>query len=124
MKLYKVLYLVLALTFFLHSCDSEPKKPATAELIIGKWEIETGFRNGKKANSLEGLFFDFKPDGKMITNLLGSEQESNYEIKAQKLLQSGTQEIEYTIESIEDRSLHLAMTMRGFDFKLQLKKRE
>ena len=124
MKINKVLYLLLSLLFVLSSCDTEPKKPATAELIIGKWEISSGYRNGKKANSLEGLYFEFKPDGKMITNLLGAQQESNYEIKDQKLIQSGKQSIEYTIESIADSSLNLAMSMRGFDFKLQLKKSE
>ena len=123
MRFNRIFALLFVLSCIGLSCNSEPKKPEATDLILGKWEIESGFRNGKKANSLEGLFFEFQEDGKMMTNLLGKETTSNYELKDQKLIQSGDTPMEYDIRKLDENALHLTMTMRGFDFALILKKK-
>ena len=115
--------LLLFLTFLMIlSCDSEPKAPTTAELIVGKWAIQQGFRNGKRANSLEGLFFEFKPDNQMVSNMFGSEETSTYALNDMLLTQTGSQEIKYNINKVTAEELIITTKIQGFDFRLMLKK--
>jgi len=115
--------LLLFLGFLmLFSCDSEPKAPSTTDLIMGKWAIQQGFRNGKRANSLEGLFFEFKPDNQMVSNMFGSEKTSSFTLKDKLLTQTGDQEINYTIDNISADQLTLSTKIQGYGFRLILKK--
>jgi len=115
------LLLFLSFLMFL-SCDTEPKAPSTAELIEGKWAIQQGFRNGQRANSLEGLFFEFKPDNQMVSNMFGTEETSTYALNEMFLTQTGSQEIKYNINKLTEDQLILSTKIQGFDFRLILKK--
>lgn len=120
---FLILYFVIGMVALV-SCAEEVKKPEAKDMIIGKWEIEEGYRNGKLANSLEGLYFEFDPNGKMTTNLLGNEETNDYRINEDTLFQLSTEPVNYAINQLDSTMLTLTFTLRGFDFRLKMKKEE
>ena len=90
------------------------------ELLLGKWEIQQGFRNGKRANSFDGMFFEFKDNNKMVSNMFGADLTSDYTIEDNTIKQTGEKNVEYVIDNISDNNLTLSTTVQGFDFKLML----
>ena len=67
----RILTFFLACIGLLTGCQDE-QTSSKEELILGRWEIQQAYRNGRTTESLEELYFEFYKDGKMNTNLLGS----------------------------------------------------
>jgi hypothetical protein len=103
------------------ACDGDSKK--TQASITGRWEIFQGFRNRRQTETLQGVFFQFNPDGTMFTNLpVGADAPTQYELNKNEIRQKSPQEVIYTIQSANDTLLVLAMEMRGVEFELHLRK--
>ena len=119
-RLLQLSCLALSL-IFLSGCDAEPTNQA--ELLIGKWDLQSATRNGQRAASLEGLFFEFDDAGNMETNLPIAKGASTYELSGNTIQQkNSTNNVRYTIESIGDSSLMLSTTLANTDFTFSLKR--
>ncbi len=103
------------------ACESEPEN--VEEHLIGRWEIVNATRDGRPAETLSDLYYEFNADGSMLTNLPVGEAESTYEIDGSTLTQKTAQmDVEYRIESITDSTLVLTATIRDTPFRFNLQK--
>ena len=88
------------------SCKQDNSQ--TKELIVGSWVLEEATRNGRPAESLASLYFDFLPDGILKTNFNSIPEEGNYEIKGDKLLlRNLSRDSDLDVESISMDNLVL-----------------
>lgn len=123
MKNSGILLLILGTTTFL-ACQNNTTEE-TAQLLVGRWELEQALRNGNPTESLADLYFEFAADGKLMTNIAGLPEEGTYELKKQQLLQRNTQiDADYTIEEITEANLILSTDLRGYAFRFLFKKAE
>ena len=121
MKNVGILLLILGITT-LFACQNDNTEE-TARLLVGRWELDQALRNGSPTESLTDLYFEFTPDGKLMTNIAGLPEEGTYELKKQQLLQRNTQiDADYTIEEITDADLILSTDLRGYSFRFLFKK--
>ena len=120
------LFLTLFAFAIIHvACNNDPKQPAIDEnKLIGRWEIESGYRNGKKIETLVGTYFEFSEDGKMKTNLTptATEEQFEYSVAGNQINQEGEPPVAYTIDSLSDENLNVSMTMFNYPFQVFLKK--
>ena len=99
---------------------------ATAGLLLGRWELQEGFRNRQLSESLAGLFFEFGTEGQMSTNLplMDASVNSTFTADPEKIVQrQGELEVEYRIESLNDSLLIINTKLRNYDFRFVLKKK-
>ncbi len=69
----------------------------TLSSLKGKWYIIDALRNGRKTKSLESGFFEFGENGKVITNIFGSNEQYNYSFKDKKIVIDSPQELKMEI---------------------------
>lgn len=99
----------------------EPLPENINTLIVGKWRLIEGYRNGKKTESLADTYFSFSPNGEMETNLGGSTEAVNYQIEGRTISQDSERfPVDYSIDEIGDSTLMISMTMRDIPFKFHL----
>lgn len=111
----------LSAFFLFAGCEEDTSK--TQALITGRWELFKGFRNQKETETLQGVFFQFGGDGKMLTNLpVGADAPTEYELKKNEIHQKSPQPITYFIQSATDTMLVLTMELRGMQFEMQLQR--
>ncbi|MEZ4961335.1 MAG: hypothetical protein R2830_16020 [Saprospiraceae bacterium] len=125
MRHYLLLSFIASGLLMLPACNNDPKQQAfDQERLIGRWEIVSGYRNGKKTETLTGTFFQFAPDGTMKTNLTPTvtEEEYPYKLSGNTISQEGNPAIIYSIDTLTDSLLDLSMTINNFPFKVNLKK--
>lgn len=105
------------------ACGSDTE--ATQSQLLGYWQLENAYRNGRLTESLDGLFFDFGPDGRLVTNISGQEEQGTYEVDDDQILQRQTSlDADYVIEEVSDTSLVLRTQLRNYVFRLGLRKAE
>lgn len=120
MKNSSILLLALFITLFT-ACKKENEN--ALEMIVGRWEVEEAFRNGRPTESLAELFFEFTPDGQLTTNITGAPEAGTFEVRGDKVLQRNTQlEADYNIEEITTDKLVLTTELRGYSFKFSMNK--
>lgn len=113
--------LLLALVSMIWSCEDD--NPQYALDLPGRWEVVNAFRDQAVTESLRGLFFDFQKEGKLITNLSGTEEEYTYELTEEQLLQrDGPISADYTIEQLTADTLILQTVLRKKHFRLIMEK--
>jgi uncharacterized lipoprotein YehR (DUF1307 family) len=106
--------------FFLASCGDD--NAVTPTDLAGRWDIQSATRNGEPTTTMEGMYFDFSEDGKLLTNMTGAEEAYTYELDGEKILQrEGTIEADFQIESFAEGELVLATELRGKKFKMVLR---
>ena len=100
---------------------SNPLPENVAQMVIGKWELREGYRNGIKTETLADTYFSFMDDGKMQTNLGGGNELVDYSID-ERTITHGSQNfpVDYAIEEIGDSTMTISMTMRDIPFKFVL----
>lgn len=106
------------------ACEDPTEKNRAA--IIGHWELTKALRNQRETGLLADIFFDFEPNGQMLTNLpIAPEPTSTgYELTGEEIVQKLPQPITYRIQSLSDSVLVLSMEMRSIPFELQLRRAE
>ncbi|MCB9274454.1 MAG: lipocalin family protein [Lewinellaceae bacterium] len=118
--LFQALLLMTAI-LILHACGQEPGSEKA--LLYGKWELKEASRNGSPTESLAGLYYEFLENDSMDTNLPLAPGKSMYELDGNSLRQAaGPDEIEYTIESLDESNLVLATVLRNTNFRFVLQK--
>jgi hypothetical protein len=104
------------------ACKKEPKIEQAD--LVGRWDVTKASRNGSPSEAMEGLFFEFFGDGKMLTNMSGVDMSATYKLKDKLLLQrEGEMDVDYQIEKLSDSTLILNTHLRNFDFHFELKKK-
>ncbi len=124
MRQFKAALLLATLVVSASSCTKEPD--ARAQMLLGRWVIQEGFRNGQATESLSELFFEFGRDGRMSTNLPLPDlsAKATYALDKDKIVQrQGDAEVEYEIKTLSDSLLIVTTQMRNYDFRFVLKKK-
>lgn len=111
---------VAGLYFSLLTVACQPDTGIQANALLGRWELQKALRNQKETGNLDGTFFAFREDGKMTTNLTGSEITTDYGLQKNEIIQKGAQATNYQIKSFTDSTLVLVTTMRGIEFQVEL----
>ncbi|MCB0580345.1 MAG: lipocalin family protein [Phaeodactylibacter sp.] len=117
--------LLLSVVLMGSSCGSEPENQQ--ELLVGRWELTEATRNGSPTESLSDLYFVFRADGTMNTNLPvpGLKEENKYKLEGRNLYQYSDEmpdELAYYINEIGDSTLVLNTELRNFRFSFVLKR--
>jgi hypothetical protein len=115
----RILLSITLLALLLFSCNDDTSlAPATVE---GHWELERALRNNTETGMLDGLYFDFKPDGRLVTNLMGNEDPGTYLWEGEEIITEGIKlPLTYQVQEITDSTLHLRSSYRGFQFDFML----
>lgn len=111
----------LLIALFLFACGNEEK--VSQNTLLGKWEIANATRDGRRAPSVEGLYFNFMEDGTLQTNIASSAETATYKVEGMVIQQRESRfEIDYTIEELTDTSLILTTELRNAQFRFFLKR--
>lgn len=114
----------LALLLFLFSaCGSEPEVTAEAAAVLeGRWELTEARRDNVKTGLLDGLYFEFRPDGTFETNLMtGEPQRGTYTREGAEITTTGVElPLTYEIQSLDPEGLDLRARHEGFLFDFAL----
>lgn len=116
-----------ALFLLLMSCNGESSDAKQKSLLIGHWDLVEGQRGGKVAESLRGTYFEFTEEGKMSTNLpIKGGTDSPFVVENGVIIQTIVNDIKinYTIVELNELTLKLTTSLRGFDFVFDLNKQE
>lgn len=115
-------WIFISFAFLLLGCESEEEK--IQQMIIGRWTLEEAQRNNRVTESLASLYFIFREEGTMETNLLGSEEMYFYSVSPLEIVQKGTriEPIVYQIKQLSDSTAELSTSLRNFNFVFKLRK--
>lgn len=106
--------------FFLSACGND--NAVTTTQLVGRWDIQNATRNGEPTTTMEGMYFVFSEDGKLLTNMTGAEEAYTYELDGENILQrNGTIEADLQIESLAEGELVLTTELRGKQFRMVLR---
>ncbi len=121
----KHIFITLPILLLFFNCQTDTtKKPTTAELLIGKWELAEAMRDNKPTTSLDGAYFIFDEAGMLASNFYGTEVKSPYSLKNEdKVIYHDNQyKTDYNIQLLEENKLVLLFSVRNTKFNLSLKK--
>ena len=109
---------------FAAACGSGEQPNLEKNDLLGRWELDRAWRNGKQTETLTGTFYEFRDAGTMTTNLtpLLTEENFSFSFSGDEIIQKGSPPVTYKVESLSDTSMVLSMTINNFPFRLQLKK--
>lgn len=116
--------LFLSASLLAAACNDTTEKNRAA--LLGHWELTKAVRNQRETGLLAHIYFDFEPDGKMLTNLPVAPEPAitDYEVDGEEIVQQLPQALHYRIQTLNDSVLVLSMEMRSIPFELQLRRRE
>lgn len=107
---------VFCLGLFLVSCS----KDRTQEMIIGNWELEDAFRQGRPTSTLDGLQFTFTDDS-LYTNMTVFENHG-YEYAHDTLTILASHPFTFYVFSIDSVELQLHGEIQNVKFRMQFAK--
>jgi len=113
------------LLLLLTACGSDTTVQDQKALLVGRWNLVEGQRNGKITDSLRDTYFEFTEDGKMSTNLpIKGGMNSPYDIVDNAIMQTIINEIQikYEIVELTPAALKLTANLRGYDFVFSMEK--
>ena len=117
--LFRIFPLILAV-LLLSSCDPTGNNKHS---IVGYWQLTKGLRNKTETPTLQGVYYEFGPDGKMRSNLpIGAEQPTDYTLEEDKIEQKSLQPVRYRIQSLNDSAMVLTTELRGIPFEFHLRR--
>ncbi len=105
-------------------CKEEPKPEINVNLLVGEWDIEEAFRNGKKTRLLQNTFFTFDSDSTLASNLINNGDEVIYRMDRNDIVLDPKFDCYLAVDSISQESLILKGKIQEQRFKLELIKRE
>lgn len=118
--LFRLLPLAFA-SFLFASCENETEKNQSA--LVGRWQLTKGLRNKNETQTLKGVYYQFRADGKMQTNLpIGTEAPTDYVVEKNKIEQRSAQPVTYHIQTLTDTLLVVTLEMHGVPFEFQFRR--
>lgn len=116
---------VLFLLFLCASCGDDNTAIGESTTVAGGWELERATRNNMETELLDGLFFEFKEDGTLVTNLMGNDTEGTYEWDGDQITTAGVNPpMTYKIKEMTDSTLNIQSKFQGFQFSFELSRKE
>ncbi len=123
--------LALGLALLSSSCQSSVEAPVWStypDLINGRWDMVTAFRNERETQTLNGTFFNFSKKQSFITNLpipVGGGPEDNqfvakYSFIQDTILLSGRLPIQFIVEKLDSHSMIMSTTINQQHFRFDL----
>lgn len=115
--------LLSACLFF--ACKNDQSPPAQTfeqNLLPGRWEILQAVQNGRETDRMNGLFFEFQTEGRMLTNFTGVSQEHEYEFDGSQIKQASEPPVTYSVQALSDTLLSMSFSFRESPFQLTLRK--
>ncbi|MEM6770135.1 MAG: hypothetical protein AAF597_06080 [Bacteroidota bacterium] len=94
--------------------------------VPGSWKLKRALRNNMKTETLNGLFFEFREDGSVTTNLMSEEATTGtYTWEDDQIVTKDVSlPLEYTITELTDSTLNLQSKYRGYQFNFELVRNE
>jgi hypothetical protein len=113
--------IVLLTSQILSSC----KDKIEYQDIEGNWTLIRAMRNGKPTQTLENVFFEFNPENRMMTNLLGIENTFDIVYKYPVIeIKNGSDLEELTVKKMEEDTLHLELRIINYKYDFYLMRSE
>lgn len=123
--------LSLGLAMLSTSCQSPTEAPVWSsypELIRGRWELVTAFRNDRETQTLGGTFFNFSNQQSFTTNLPipvnsgpdGGHFVSKYLFVNDTILLSGQLPLQFIIEKLDSQAMIMSTTINNQHFRFDL----
>lgn len=106
------------------SCKTDTKTSQISNSLKGHWDLINAELNGQESPALEKIYYEFGTGDSVKTNFTLSEQEETgtFTVKEDRMIQRTAEPIEFQIVNKTDSTLEMTTALRGFDFKLLLKK--
>jgi hypothetical protein len=106
------------------SCKTDNKALNNVNTFTGHWDIINAELNGQEAPALDKIYYEFSTGDSVKTNFTISEQDETgtFTVKEDKIIQNTAEPIEFQIVNKTDSTLEMTTALRGFDFKLNLRK--
>lgn len=99
------------------SCGDDNGSVSSKATIEGRWELVEARKNNTKTGVVDGLHFEFRPDGSLETNLMGNESPGTYLKTGDEIVTEGVKlPMDFNIQGMTDSTLHLRSKFRGFQF--------
>jgi hypothetical protein len=125
----KISFPLLISSCMFFSCQSESTTASNGKpnyeqtSLIGRWELQKGYRNNKETETLTGTYYEFTEET-MKTNLTPTtmEQTYKYSYSDNEIKQKGEVPIIYSVDSLTSDFLAMRMTINNYPFMLHLKK--
>lgn len=112
--------LTLALLLF-SACRDDASSIAASSTVEGHWELARATRNNVETGTLEGLTFDFNPDGTLYTNMMNNEAIGTYEWEEAKIVTAGVKiPVTYTVKELTDSTMVLRSNIQGYQFDFEM----
>lgn len=113
--------MLLFSSLFLAACNDKAEQNRAE--ILGYWTVEKAFRDKRETSLLSGVFFEFKGNGFMTTNLPNAgELPSPFECKSDQIVQQLEPPLVYKIKQLDKATLIVEFEMNNTLFELRLKK--
>lgn len=107
----------LCLSLLFVSCGDDAGTVSKEALLEGRWELVEARKNNTKTGVVDGLHFDFRPDGSLETNLMGNESPGTYLKTGDEIITEGVKlPLTFSIQAMTDSTLHLRSKFRKFQF--------
>lgn len=123
MRIY--LLSLLSFLFILTACEDDGVAGIATAEVTGGWKLEKATRNNMTTELLDGLYFNFREDGTLKTNLMGNTTDGTYERSGEEITTTGVSiPLTYTIKEISDTTMVLQSKYQGHQFNFELVRSE
>lgn len=107
------------------SCGDDNGSVSKKATIEGRWELVEARKNNTTTGVVDGLHFEFRPDGSLETNLMGNESPGTYLKTGDEIVTEGVKlPMDFSIQGMTDSTLHLRSKFRGFQFDFLMARAE
>lgn len=106
-------------SFLCVSCENNAVKNKTK--VVGYWSVGKALRDKRETRLLADVFFQFSPDGKMLTNLPNTiDVSTDFTVTDDKIVQNAPTPITYNIQDMTDSTMILSVEMNNTPFEIHL----
>lgn len=88
--------------------------------LEGKWVVYSAKRNRKLTTTLNEAYFFFQENNKLLTNIMGEDEESSFTLKSDVIHVDNKAKHKYTIDNLTDETLILKTKIQNFYFEFSM----
>jgi hypothetical protein len=113
---------LLLLFSTLMACGNDSSEDQGPQLE-GRWEIDRALRNGRPAESLAKLFFEFGKAASFTTNISGEVETGTYEVIEHEIATAGISlPMIYKVNTLTDSTLVMKSSLSRYRFEFFLRR--